>query len=189
MLPRNVRWRDAVGSYYTSQCLLRQISDASTSECRPNRAVMNPTSAARVKRHILIATSLHSATLGHNKFPAHDIRVPNLLEDVASLNKFGTPVCHGAPPRASVACTVAYHEGRGYSIFAQRRCQAAAGQGQAAPLFGQAQSSALASVPQRSPRDISGRTQRPWDATTRNPMLLFELSGLFLLRSLTRAFL
>jgi hypothetical protein len=96
---------------------------------------------------------------------------------------------YGAPPRASAACAAAYHEGRGYSIFAQRHCQATAGQGQAAPLFGQAQWSALASVPQQSPRDISGRTQRPWDATTRNPMLLFELSGLFLLRSFTRVFL
>ena len=96
---------------------------------------------------------------------------------------------YGAPPRVSAACTVAYHKGRGYCIFAQRRCQAAAGQGQAAPLFGQAQWSALASAPQRSPRDISGRTQRPWDATNRKPMLLFELSGLFLLRSFTRVFL
>jgi hypothetical protein len=98
-------------------------------------------------------------------------------------------VLYGAPPRASAVYTVAYHEGRGYFIFAQRHCQATAGRGQAAPLFGQAQRSALASVPQRSPRDISGRPQRPWDATNRNPMLLFELSGLFLLRSLTRAFL
>ena len=83
----------------------------------------------------------------------------------------------------------AYHEGRGYRIFARRRRQAVAGQGQAAPLFGQIQASALASAPQRWPRDISGRTRRPWDATNRNPMLLFELSGLFLLRSRTRAFL
>ena len=122
---------------------------------------MNPTSAARVKRHILIATSLHSATLGHNKFPAHDIRVPNLLEDVASLNKSGTPVCHGAPPRASVACTVAYHEGRGYSIFAQQRCQAAAALTDArSPVHGCGSQKLLALVPE-------GRVCREtlaWDA-------------------------
>jgi len=103
-----------------------------------------------------------------------------------------------APPQGSAIGrsaepVEAYHRGRGYSIFARRHCQTAAGQGQAAPLFGQmlvtAITPALASVPQQSPRDISGRTQRPWDATTRHPMLLFELSGLFLLRSLTRAFL
>ncbi len=33
----------------------------------------------RCKCHIFVATSLHSAALGGNKFPAHDIRVPNLL--------------------------------------------------------------------------------------------------------------
>lgn len=104
----------------------------------------------------------------------------------------------GAPPQGSASGrsaepVEAYYRGQGSCVFVRRRCQAAAGQGQAAPLFGQtvvtAITPALASAPQRSPRDISGRTRRPWDATTRNPMLLFELSGLFLLRSTRRAFL
>jgi hypothetical protein len=113
---------------------------------------------------------------------------------IAPETELGSWISHnhstspGAPPRASAACTVAYHEGRGYSIFARRHRRTTAGQGQAAPLFGQTRSSALASVPQRTPRDISGRTQRPWETTTRNPLLLFELSGLFLLRARTRAF-
>ena len=79
----------------------------------------------------------------------------------------------------------------------------ATGQGHAAPLFGQVgvgRCDALekvrrtwrtclpcASAPQRLPRSISGRIQRPWDEHTRNPMLLFELSGSFLFRSRARA--
>jgi len=55
-----------------------------------------------------------------------------------------------------------------------------AGQEPATPIFDWASAARL------TPRDISGRAQSPWDAT-RNPMLLFELFGLFLLRAAQRA--